>query len=325
MSQETILRQMQERRKQAEQDASRARREVMKQIPAFQKIESQIADRVSRYAIEQIQSSKSEKQKKNAELKFERDLRTLKEKRARILADHGLSDGSFLPRYECSKCKDTGYVGQEICFCLKQKRIESLRKSYHLSHMLAKENFETFNPHHFSTERTIKTPEGKWISQSESMLERKKTAERFCELFPHGKSMILFGGTGLGKTFLCNCIAKAIIEKGHTVVYHSAVQLNRLFKENSSFDRSKEVEAAHRSLFEADLLIIDDLGAERATEFTVSELYDIIDTRLITEKSTILSANLSVSDIREIYGDRIYSRFQKYIWLKFYGKDTREQ
>ena len=130
------------------------------------------------------------------------------------------------------------------------------------------------------------------------------------------------GATGLGKTFLSLSIASAVIEKGYGVIYSSAQNLlNTLEKEKFSNSDANTLNA----IFDCDLLIIDDLGTEFSTSFTVSTIYNIINTRINMCKPVIISTNLSLSELQEMYSERIVSRFiGEYTILKFAGNDIRQ-
>ena len=134
---------------------------------------------------------------------------------------------------------------------------------------------------------------------------------------------MFYGETGLGKTFLTNCIAKALLDRGKIVIYQTSFKLLEILEDlrfnNDTKDRTK-----YNLLFEADLLIIDDLGTEMTNTFTNSEIFNIINSRLLSNKKTIVSTNLSPKEMMDRYDDRIFSRlFSKFTVLHFYGKDLR--
>ena len=135
-------------------------------------------------------------------------------------------------------------------------------------------------------------------------------------------NLLFYGETGTGKTFLANCIAKSLLDKGKIVIYQTAFKLLEIledlrFGKNSNRDK-------YNLLFEADLLIIDDLGTEMTNTFTNTELFNIINSRLLSNKKMIVSTNLSPKEIMDRYDDRIFSRlFSKFAVLHFFGKDLR--
>ena len=149
----------------------------------------------------------------------------------------------------------------------------------------------------------------------------------FIEKFDFEKRNLLFyGSAGLGKTFLCNCIAKELLDKGYTVLYLTAPQLFKLFDEarfhrEDLGDDSKDILETLRS---TDLLIIDDLGTESSNAPSISEFFDVLNARYLNQLSTIISTNLAPNEWSNYYSDRIISRiFGNYTTLKFYGQDIR--
>ena len=139
------------------------------------------------------------------------------------------------------------------------------------------------------------------------------------------ENILLYGNSGAGKTFLSNCIAKELIESAHTVIYLTAFELFDIL-EKHKFSKTKEdtIEEQFEGILDCDLLIIDDLGTELANSFTNSQLYTCLNERLLSEKSTIISTNLSLDDLSEQYSERIFSRIvSSYTILKLFGTDIR--
>lgn len=242
----------------------------------------------------------------------------------RLLKENGFPDDYLTLKYKCSKCKDTGYIDNEICKCMKQKLIDKAYEQSNLKDILEKENFKTFNLAYYPD---IKT-QAEGISPKANIIKIINTCKRFIKEFDNSSSNLLFyGTTGLGKTFLCNCIAKEILDMGKTVLYLTAFQLFKMvetqkFNKNPDDDILKYLDY----ILDVDLLIIDDLGTEMGTIVTHSELYNLINLRLLNEKSTIISTNLSPTNLKDTYSERILSRIQgRYILLKFLGNDIRIQ
>ena len=151
--------------------------------------------------------------------------------------------------------------------------------------------------------------------------------ELFVETFDkEGGNLLFYGETGLGKTFLSNCIAKALMDTQHTVLYQSAVQLfedvcGDVIMRKGQNPTSKET---YNYLYNCDLLIIDDLGTEFTNSFVSSELYSILNTRMRENKSTVISTNLNLQELTERYSDRISTRiFAEYKVFNFYGNNIR--
>jgi len=247
----------------------------------------------------------------------------LAKEREGLLYENGYDETFFGDIYKCAICEDTGFAGGEHCKCLKQRLISRYFEMSNLSRILEHENFDAFNMNYYSN--IIDPNHGR--SPRENMEGIWTIALNFTEKFGERfENLFLYGETGLGKTFLSNCIAKELLSKGHTVLYTSATQLFR-HVENARFNREavQKGDAALLSMaYDVDLLIIDDLGTEFATTVTTSELFNFINTRLLTKKSTIISTNLSPGDLEDFYFDRITSRiFGEYTTLQFIGDDIR--
>ena len=231
-------------------------------------------------------------------------------------------------KYDCEKCKDTAFLENgKRCNCLKQRMLNDSYTMSNLEEILSLDNFENFNLDLFSDD----IAEGRSLSPRENMktifMDTQNYIFNFDKKEGSKKVNLLFSGdTGLGKTFLCSCIAKDLLDKGYTVIYQTAFNLMEVIErykfKTDSFSYLDEEN--YNNLFTCDLLIIDDLGTEMVNSFTASELFNIINSRLNSRKKIIISTNLSLSEIRNSYTDRIVSRivgnFQMY---QFYGSDLR--
>ena len=139
-------------------------------------------------------------------------------------------------------------------------------------------------------------------------------------------NLIFYGPTGVGKTFLTHCIAKELLDSGHTVVYLTSLQLFDILEKGrfGKGEESEQVQVKMDYLIHSDLLIIDDLGTELTNSFTTSELYHFIEERHLQQRSTILSTNLAFQELHDRYGERIFSRFTGYYnFCKIIGNDIR--
>ncbi len=252
----------------------------------------------------------------------ERNL-ALQEQRRRELVSAGFASDYLDDEYLCSRCHDTGYVGAQMCTCLKQLYNDELRASLSSLLKLGDETFETFNLSLYDD-----TPDPELgISPRSHMEVVCETCYRYAEKFGRASTnLYLNGAPGLGKTFLSAAIANVVANKGFSVVYDTAHAVFSAF-EDDKFSKTGDQKTARgdvRRYLESDLLILDDLGTEMTTAFTISALYELINTRLMTNKKTIISSNLSTAELRGRYSAPIVSRIDgEYMSLRFYGRDIR--
>lgn len=235
----------------------------------------------------------------------------LQRKRAILLSQHGYAEDYTDLHYDCSFCQDYGVSNGKLCSCYKNRLIEEQFKLSGISNLIKAQSFETFS---------LDVYENK-----EEMNELLSFAKNYVADFASIKENILFvGATGLGKTHLSTAIAKSLIEKGYNVIYETAQNIFFDFDNDRFRDRFTDEEPSSQKYLDCDLLIIDDLGSEAINSFTVSCLYNIINTRLNKNLPIIASTNLSSKEIRDKYHDRITSRlFGEFNIQMFVGKDLR--
>lgn len=268
------------------------------------------------------------KNHKEETIQLNKTLDELKQKKNNLLHRLNIDDTFFLPKYECNLCDDTGYLVDDdnvMCTCLKQKLID---QQYNKSNIfnLAKENFSTFNEQVYSDQKDEKKYHSD-ISPRENIRMIKKIAQNFIDHFdnPDEKNLLFTGNTGLGKTFLSNCIASEMIKKGKTVLYQTApIMLDSVV----DYRFGKGDRFIYENILSADLLIIDDLGTESMNSLKFTELFNIINTRLLNQNNkitkTIISTNLSLNNLFTTYDERIFSRLAGYYNIcRFYGDDIR--
>jgi len=244
--------------------------------------------------------------------------------RAQLLADNGFAPEFLTDVYKCAACGDTGFVDAARCKCLKQRLVGKYYALSNLGAALKAENFDTFDLSFYAD--AVDTQTG--LSPRAQMKKILAASLQFVETFGETQAnLLLHGATGLGKTFLCNCIAKEILERGHTVLYTTAAQLFQM-AEKARFrrDDDESQEEYIEMVLDVDLLIIDDLGTEFSTSLTSAETFRFINTRLQNRKSTIISTNLAPADLEVQYSDRVISRLLgSYTMLRCVGEDIRLQ
>ena len=240
-----------------------------------------------------------------------------------LLSEHGYPEDYLVLTYDCPLCRDTGVVNGVRCSCYNKKITEHLLMQSNLGNVLKVENFDTFNLDYYSSQ--------KWKNMKYSPRENAEyalgEAKRFADSFESGeriKGILIYGETGLGKTFLSNCIAERLIERRRSVLYLSANQLFNDVIGAYLIEKKEEMKYVYELVKGAELLIIDDLGTEITNNFVMSQLFLIINERDNRRKSTIISTNLSLKDLNLRYSERTFSRiYGKYRLIKPEINDIR--
>lgn len=238
----------------------------------------------------------------------------LMEERARLLLAAGYPEDYTDVHYDCEKCGDSGYVDGKTCECMKRQLIMAGYETSGLGRLIATQSFDNFSLDYYKSGG----------ANYENMNFYYSSLRNFANNFSEDtyKNFLLIGGTGLGKTHLSTSVAKTVIEKGFDVLYVSAIDMFADF-EQKQFGNGED---NTRRYFDCDLLIIDDLGTELTNQFTVSCLYNVINSRINTARSTFINTNLSKKEIETKYAERITSRlFGEYYPLVFTGTDVRKQ
>lgn len=322
-----INRQYELKRENAETIIKKKKRELEEKHPKYFDLEQRKNKIAIEYAREILKKTGMEREiaEENMRLKMSE----LKEEEDKLLVSEGYSEDYLIPKYECDICKDTGHVitaGQEkYCKCFIQKVVDKTYKQYNML-KINEENFNTFDIGYYS-DKVDKEKYRSDISPRNNIVKIKKIAEKFCENIdnPEQKSLLFVGNTGTGKTFLSNCIAYDLINKGYTVLYQTAPMLMDMAMESKyNYERKNNGKFKYESIFDVDLLIIDDLGTETLNNNRFTELFNIINTRLLKSKKTIISTNLMLNELSEEYDERVMSRLiGNYIICKFIGDDIR--
>ena len=250
-------------------------------------------------------------------------IREKKDRRAALLEQNGYPRGYLDPIYTCPICRDTGFVDGQRCVCFKQASIRLLSRESNLEEILRQENFDHFSMSYYSKQyRDPVTGKSSYDLMTAALDQARGFIDTFDTEF---RNLLLYGGTGLGKTFLSHCIAKEILEQNKLVVYFSATDFFDMVSDRH-FERDPDAEVLYARALSADLVILDDLGTEVPNSFSTSALFSFLNSRIAGRRSCIISTNLPLDKFQEIYGERIFSRIMScYKFLAFAGEDIRRQ
>ena len=324
----TLLLEYEQKKRKAELDLEKRKTDLYTKFPELQEIENQLNNNAINTVKNILKGSSTSLENLN------QNVIELKNKKEKILKENNIPNNFLEPNYECKICKDTGYVqnegyGSSFCPCLRQKLLDISYNKSNISN-LKQENFDTFDANIFSNKAE---PEKYKMSFSprQNILSIKQKCIEFVENFdnPDCKNLLFTGNTGLGKTFMSNCIANELIKKGKNVLYQTApVLLETVIDEKMNKYKNAKQEDFYRNVLEADLLIIDDLGTECINSMKLSELFTILNTRLLNLNNkvtkTIISTNLNINNIFKNYEERIGSRIAGFYDIYyFFGDDLR--
>lgn len=251
---------------------------------------------------------------------FKEHYANLEKEKQSILDNAGISQDMLKPKFRCRLCEDTGIYKDKECKCMKKRRIEKMYTLSNIHENMKEQNFEKFDSSLFSKEPILNG-----VSQYDRILEISDTCREGIAGMEKTPFYALFmGGVGLGKTFLCSCLAKFAMEMGYSVVYATAYDIADVLVK-VKFNRATGEDYETLDLINScDLLIVDDLGTEGINSATNTEIFTVINNRLLNKKSLIISTNLSLKDINRIYGERVFSRFMGgFKMCQFIGRDLR--
>lgn len=309
-----------ERRIKAERDADRRREEVYSKLPKARELEKEISSCGIKAAKAVISGSDVV-----AQMKALRDRNlSLQTQLSELLISNGYSESVFEPRYTCKLCNDRGYYEENgktlVCHCLKQTLISCACDELNRSAPLSLCTFDSFSLDYYSKAVDSRLGVSPYSQMKKILLYCKKYASDFGK---SSESILMKGATGLGKTHLSLAIANEAIRNGYGVIYTSAPSLMQEL-ERQYFSKNDDSNDFSDMLFDCDLLIVDDLGTEFHSQFSVSQLYNILNSRLLAQKPIIVNTNLSMQELEKVYTERFVSRIsgsaQK---LDFLGSDIR--
>lgn len=307
-------RMMAERRTRAEKEADTHRQELYTAYPRAQEIERALA-RTAIAAAKTVLSGGNVKQQLE---NLRHNNLTLQQELAALIKQAGLPADFLEPHYSCTNCQDTGYIDGKMCGCMKKLLREEAYHNLNRLTPLALSTFESFDLNYYSEEKDASGRSPRRIM--ERVLDVCMTYAR--NFSQESSNLIMMGGTGLGKTHLSLAIASAAIQKGFGVVYGSSNNIIAKL-EREHFNRDEDI-GTSQLLLECDLLILDDLGTEFRNAYAVSEIYNMINTRQMSKRPTIISTNLTMAELQNLYSERFASRILGgYVRLSFAGSDVR--
>ncbi len=289
--------------------------EVYKKIPTMASLEKNIKElgfTIINQTLAGEQTSSLEEKLKN--------LRDLKEK---LLLENGFSKDYMDLKYHHDLCKDTGFVGNEMCSCRKQIIIDENYNLSNIKNLIEKENFSNFDDMLFDD-----NPYGNYpLTPRENIRLVKNSLMKYINNFSKESTNIyIFGDVGRGKTFLLNSVAKELLDRNYSVLYMTSSSLFKFLNDyNWAFEEQRyKHQEKYDFILDCDLLIIDDLGSEYPSKNDSANLFDVVNTRMISQKPILFSTNFDESMLSETYGPRIFSRIvgnsQVY---EIFGKDLR--
>ena len=293
---------------------------VYERVPEIKEIDKKIAQIGS----STLRAILTDPDNKNAKDDMKSKFRILSQRRSELLKAENIPEDFDKIQYKCKKCNDTGYEeGVGRCSCFRQKIIQrvigDLYKRSNMSELLERQNFDTFRLDVYSKEKAAgysKTP-------YDNMRNIKRYCEDFAEHFDEKKkSLVFYGDTGLGKTFMSSCIAKYLMDRERTVTYLRASKLFKMFDD----ERFGRLSGGMDEIYKSDLLIIDDLGAEAEYRNNSSYLLELIDERIMNGKKIIINTNLNFEMLEKRYSKRFSSRIlESFNMIYFFGEDIRRK
>lgn len=302
------------------QDDAQMRAEMLKsdicqEIPEINQIQTKLSQ--IGLEISKILFFNGDKEEKIKELRKKSE--ALVEERSQLLKKHGYPTTAFQPCYVCPACNDHGFINGRICSCHRQLLKDLMRKEVCAFAPLDRCTFENFDLKYYSDQPLDNAivPRAK----AEKVLD---AAHRYAQTFTlNSKNLMLVGGTGLGKTHLSLAIANVVINNGYSVCYGTSQNICDDLQ-SEQFGRGDNATYSKKQVLESDLLILDDLGTEIDNQYSIATLYNIINSRILSKRPTIISTNFKFSALEERYENRITSRLTgEYVTMYLFGNDIR--
>lgn len=311
---------MEDRRTTAERRAEAVREEVYRRVPRIEELEREISScgiLAVRAVLNGGDVKTTTQELRNKSLAMQSEVRNL-------LVKNGYNENCFEPQYNCKNCNDTGYIEKDgktvYCPCFKRLLVATACEELNRTAPLRLSTFESFDLNMYSHE--VDRESG--VSPYDKMQKIFNYCVQYARTFtPDSKTLLLRGGTGLGKTHLSLAIANEVTKRGYGVIYVSAPMLMSTLS-NMHFSKEENDAEYLDMLTKCDLLIIDDLGTEFSTQFSTTQFYNLCNSRMLLKKPLIINTNLSISELEKSYSSRFVSRiYGEGVRLNFVGDDIR--
>lgn len=310
--------QLDRRRQRAMREAADRKREALETVPGLRQVEQELGELGARIAREALLAADPEQ--KILELKTKAE--AMREKKRALLNASSLREEELLPKFSCPLCEDTGYVEGRRCQCFERLYKKELAGRSNLGKAMERQRFDNFDLSYYPQ---IQEP-GRPCAARENMERVKSYCMEFARHFESAeRSLLMIGGSGLGKTHLSSAIAGELLEQGYSVIYETAGDIFAAF-EAEKFSRPIPGRYTTQEYLECDLLILDDLGAEFNTPFCAAALFQLINSRGNQGRRMLVNTNLTLKELSDRYPPRIVSRILgEFTICHFWGEDIRLQ
>ncbi len=308
-----IRRQYDDDRLEAEKELARRTSYVNSSVPGYKELSEQIGRLGLEYTKKALAGDKSAVGELSAHIS------SLKNEKERLLTAAGLNKDYLNIPYKCPDCKDTGYIGNKKCRCFVRKEISLLYDQSNIRASLDGVSFDMMSERYYL---------GEDLTRFRESVQKAKAFVR--DFNSDYQNLLLYGTVGTGKSMLSSCVARELLDIGHSVVYFSSSALidelarATFDKGYGKSERSDEDKPGDELLYDCELLIIDDLGTEITNNFTIAALFSLLNERALRRRSIIISTNLSLEELQERYTDRIFSRLTgDFTFCRLSGPDIR--
>ena len=278
-------------------ELEKRKKEIYAKIPGFKDIENQVITASMNYAKKLFEVKKGSDEHKKLTDAYHHEILELRLSKKKLLNEYGYAYDYLDPTYLCDECLDTGYIDGNKCQCYKKRETALLYGACSINKLFVNNNFNNLSRQYYTGEDLVRFDNA--VTTSKNFIKNFNSDYR---------NLLFYGKVGTGKSFLSCCIAKELIDKGVSVIYFSS---SELFRTISDYNYSKDREGLnnlYNTIYDCDLLVIDDLGSEFVNSFVQNQLFIIMNERILRQKSMIISTNLTLDGIVENYSERVLSR-----------------